>query len=510
MKKTIAKIMAAAMVLSTVAAPNVLAQNTKDTITGITGDATVFQKDAEYSLDGVSKSVNSNWDGEYGAVSYAEAQEGIQSTKITETQMADLIAGNGDALSGSSIITGGESLTFGYTGDPDNGVLDSKKNAVTAVEAESNNYETTTDEDIIDKILSDRMFDKTTVYGNDEFKDVVQNDLGSRSCVKWRVNRNTGRAWPFFDFSVTGTASIVRQLNAGNAILLPMTVQVQRGGVWRSTRRTRWRWFWNINTVNANDDYWNAIVKLKADRNRYTPIRVHVDVQEGSLDGINGLFVQIVNGTVVNVVDNGVIGTRNIIDTTWMNNKLQIMDVQDDDLALLKSDIAKGKNLMLDEAYLFDVTDALNNNSYSAAGPGYIDFDVLGQNIDLGTASIGKITDIRSRLFKDCKEKLVHAKNVKFIRNGAFRKNKQLKKAILSDDTSMKRINEKAFYDCKKLNTVKVKVNTLKQVGKNAFGGSTDKKGLKFNLKCGNKTQYNKAVKLFKKSGVKKAKFRKI
>ena len=126
MKKTIAKIMAAAMVLSTVAAPNVLAQNTTNTITGITGDATVFQKDAEYSLDGVSESVNSNWDGEYyGDVSYAEAQKGIQSTKITETQMADLIAGNGDALSGSSIITGGESLTFGYTGDAKEGVLKS-------------------------------------------------------------------------------------------------------------------------------------------------------------------------------------------------------------------------------------------------------------------------------------------------------------------------------------------------------------------------------------------------
>ena len=36
-----------------------------------------------------------------------------------------------------------------------------------------------------------------------------------------------------------------------------------------------------------------------------------------------------------------------------------------------------------------------------------------------------------------------------------------------------------------------------------------NKKGLKFNLKA-NKKQYDKAVKLFKNSGVKKAKFRKI
>ena len=87
---------------------------------------------------------------------------------------------------------------------------------------------------------------------------------------------------------------------------------------------------------------------------------------------------------------------------------------------------------------------------------------------------------------------------------------KQLKKAIIgSEANKMKKINEKAFYDCKKLTTVKTSGKSLKHVGKSAFGGTTDKKNLTFKIK-GNKTQFNKAVKLFKKSGVKKAKFKKI
>ena len=513
MKKTIAKIMAAAMVLSTIAAPNVLASELYKGVTVTGSNAARFADGSTLELDGDEVLVDGKWQdldklGQYNTEFSKTDKTGF----ISASDMENLLKGTNSLDYQDSTVT----MYTEIAGQPDeNGEISWANNSVTAVGATSNNVAVITDTESIFDILdgvNSTLYLKTTV-NNKAYNDVVTNDFSSRQYVQWRRTWTFANGWqvrPWFDFSYAETYEIVRQLNAGNAIRVPMAVTVVNPWTNRviDTGATRWRWFWTAN-VNQDDDYWNAIVKLKADRNRYTPIRVHVDVQEGSLDGIDGLFVQVVNRTVVNVVRNGVIGTGNITTTGWVNNKLQIQDVQDDDLALLKSDIAKGKNLMLDEAYLFDVTDDLNNNSFAGAGAGYYDFTALGQDTDLGTISIGKITDIRSRLFKDCKEKLVHAKNVKWIRNGAFRKNKQLKKAILSDDTSMKKINEKAFYDCKKLNTVKVKVNTLKQVGKSAFGGSTDKKGLKFNLKAGNKTQYNKAVKLFKKSGVKKAKFRK-
>ena len=519
MKKTIAKIMAAAMVLSTIAAPNVLAAS----IFNSASDAAAFAKDARVYIDGQLAYKYGSWvQGNYGAYedgAFDETEDAANAFALTEQQMTKLLYATQDsatnydydeAVLGGGVINAEAPVMEVATTGKTTGLTAS--DAVTPSAAASvKDYATTaTTTELSDIYKTIGVWVSKDTVENGNFNDIVVNARSSRDCVNWRVAG--GFAWPSFDFGVNGTAEIVRQLNAGNVILVPMTVQFWNGTRWQDTALTRWMWFWNVNTATADDDYWNAIVKLKADNNRYTPIRVHVDAVEGSIAGLQGLYVQVVNGTTVQFVtaDRRLIGTNNIAITALADNRLQIQDVQPNDLALLKSDAAKGKNLMLDEAYLFRTADALNNSSYYGAGDLVYDFSILGQNTDLGTVSIGKISDIRSRIFKECKEKLVHAKNVKWIRNGAFRKNKQLKKAILSDDTSMKKINEKAFYDCKKLNTVKVKVNTLKQVGKNAFGGSTDKKGLKFNLKCGNKTQYNKAVKLFKKSGVKKAKFRKI
>ena len=247
------------------------------------------------------------------------------------------------------------------------------------------------------------------------------------------------------------------------------------------------------------DQRWNGYVMLEQDNNVWTPIRVHYSVLGSSALWDNE------NNIIVNYSANGWSGVIANWDgvNTISDRKLEIDDVNSYDMQLLKSDYAKGKNLQLNYVYKF-YGDAGKYTAYTA----WNDTDRLWID-DFSTEKVGKVDTISARLFKETKVKLVKAEYAKFIHNGAFRKNKQLKKVIIGTEASAKKINEKAFYDCKKLKTAKIGVKTIKRVGKSAFGGSTDKKGLKFNLK-GNKTQYNKAVKLLKKSGVKKAKFRKI
>ena len=92
--------------------------------------------------------------------------------------------------------------------------------------------------------------------------------------------------------------------------------------------------------------------------------------------------------------------------------------------------------------------------------------------------------------------------------NGAFRKCKQLKKVNLDTSKKIRKINEKAFYDCKKLATVKLDGRNLKKIGSKAFSGT--KSNITFKVKANTKTQYNKAVKMLKKAAPKKAKFSKI
>lgn len=123
--------------------------------------------------------------------------------------------------------------------------------------------------------------------------------------------------------------------------------------------------------------------------------------------------------------------------------------------------------------------------------------------------SLGKIETINARLFKKSMVKEVKATNAKYIRAGAFRDSKYLKKLTLNNGDTIEQINKKAFYNCEKLTSVKVGGKALKKVDTNAFGGSTDKTTLKIKIGA-NKTKYNKAVKKFEKSGVSEAKFSRI
>ena len=153
-------------------------------------------------------------------------------------------------------------------------------------------------------------------------------------------------------------------------------------------------------------------------------------------------------------------------------------------MTLLKSDNAKGGRLYLD--YVYNRT---NTNAVT-------------------TANAFKIREIGSRVFKEGKFQQISgldggAKFIRNIHNGAFRKCKQLKKVNLGTDKKLRKINAKAFYDCKKLATVKLDGRGLKQVGSKAFSGC--KSNITFKIK-GNSSQVKKAWAKIKKQAPKKAK----
>ena len=157
----------------------------------------------------------------------------------------------------------------------------------------------------------------------------------------------------------------------------------------------------------------------------------------------------------------------------------------------IKRDSVKGGRLLLD--YVYDRTNTTESTTANTAF---------------------RIRTISSRIFKEGKFQAVSglgddgAKWIRHIHNGAFRKCKQLKKVNLDTSKKIRKINEKAFYDCKKLATVKLDGRNLKKIGTNAFKGT--KSNIKFKIKANTKTQYNKAVKMIKKAAPKKAKFYKI
>ena len=157
--------------------------------------------------------------------------------------------------------------------------------------------------------------------------------------------------------------------------------------------------------------------------------------------------------------------------------------------SVLNSDVAKGGRLYLD--YVYNRTNtgaALNNQAY-------------------------KIRTIGSRVFKEGKFQTIAglgddgAKYIRTIHNGAFRKCKQLKKVNLDTNKKIRKINSKAFYDCKKLATVKMDARNLKAVGSDAFKNC--KSNITFKLK-GNSSQVKKAWAKIKKQAPKKAKYSKI
>ena len=111
MKKTIAKIMAAAMVLSTIAAPNVLAAS----IFNSASDAAAFRLDAKLYIDGQLAYKYGSWvQGNYGAYedgAFDETEDAANAFALTEEQMTELLYATQDSTTDSdytkAVLSGG-------------------------------------------------------------------------------------------------------------------------------------------------------------------------------------------------------------------------------------------------------------------------------------------------------------------------------------------------------------------------------------------------------------------
>ncbi len=97
--------------------------------------------------------------------------------------------------------------------------------------------------------------------------------------------------------------------------------------------------------------------------------------------------------------------------------------------------------------------------------------------------------------------------NLTTIGSSAFSECFKLKKVKLYEATKLKSIGSKAFYKSRKVATLEFNVGKLKTVGSKAFGKISSK--AKFTLKASSNKKYNKAVKLLKKGGAKKATYNK-
>ena len=131
-------------------------------------------------------------------------------------------------------------------------------------------------------------------------------------------------------------------------------------------------------------------------------------------------------------------------------------------------------------------------------------YDTLrGETIDLTTVRInGGVTlpviKLGAQALKKGHFKKFYAENVKRIGKGALRKAKQLKHADFQDSNKIRKINSKAFYDCKNLKTIIIDGRKLKTVGKDAFHGVKKNCTVKIKAK---KSKYESDKKMILKNG---------
>jgi hypothetical protein len=102
--------------------------------------------------------------------------------------------------------------------------------------------------------------------------------------------------------------------------------------------------------------------------------------------------------------------------------------------------------------------------------------------------------------------KTITAKNIKHLGTGALRNCKKLRKVRMGS-SKMRKIHSNGFYDCGKLKNIKINAKNLKAVGKKAF--KSLKKNCTISIKA-KKAKYNAVVKMIKKSGVDKVKFKRV
>ena len=485
MKKTIAKIMAAAMVLSTVVAPNALAATisagTAVKIADLTFAGEAIYQDGEFT--------NNYFDVELTSAAALDLI-GINSSTYaaaSEYYIEDNTSSGSGAVAASIYVNAGTNP--GESTNVDAAVTTATSSAL-ADKATLNS----TGVENLEASWTQKKVATSKITVNGKYNDTVESD----DIARWyRILWNGTTVTPQFKTDYATFDTWMAKLRNGG-IVVGYAPVVNAAGATLFTIPVRLR---VVGVGTDGDDYWNGIVQLKGNNDTFIPIRVRYTVESGTY---------LENTTIaMNVTGNGLVfadGSRVSL-TQLSSRRLQLVAVNPYDLELLKSDTAKGKNLILNDVYTFDESGLLNDNGLYSAMSQYDDWGVLNVNEDIKVVSVGKINTIHSQLFKGAKEKFVKAEYAKFINNGAFRKNKQLKKAYIGNEKNLKKVNSKAFYDCKKLATVKLSGKALKNVGSGAFKNC--KSNMIFKIK-GNSTQVKKAWAKIKKQAPAKAKYAKI
>jgi hypothetical protein len=228
-------------------------------------------------------------------------------------------------------------------------------------------------------------------------------------------------------------------------------------------------------------------IKLIAKRDNLTAAEVTSDKNYlGTALGMKDSYEMTIEGTKIYWIGGQYVNGRMIVGVTDDNNYLvdgnvyaKIDKVTSDGIAELEL-IKQAKN----------ENNKLKDND-----------NLRGNTLDLTTIHIGnveyKVGKLGSQCLKEAKMKKLLAKNVSKVYKGALRKCKQVKTVNMKDKNKIRKINTKAFYNCKNLKHIIIDGRKLNSVGKDSFKGL--KKNCKVKIKA-SKSKFNQDVKKIKKA----------
>ena len=269
----------------------------------------------------------------------------------------------------------------------------------------------------------------------------------------------------------------------------------------------------NENAATGTTKYLEDIMKVSVDKDGYLILTVDTSVSgyekvlaNALYKGENAITLRIYSsdfGTASTGTTLAVATNSNYYEATWVlggevdsATKIITKNVEakegtlrsgDISIKLTNSSEAEVEVLKGDSDGVLDTNDALR-----------------GQTLDLTTVTFGgltvpyKVVKIGAQALKKAHMKKVVAENVRRIGKGSLRKCKQVKHADFQDSNKIRKINGKAFYDCKNLNTIIIDGRKLKTVGKDAFHGVKKNCTVKIKAK---KSKYESDKKMILKNG---------
>ncbi len=119
------------------------------------------------------------------------------------------------------------------------------------------------------------------------------------------------------------------------------------------------------------------------------------------------------------------------------------------------------------------------------------------------------IVGIANNAFKDNKTiTLVSLDYIRYVGKSAFEGCSNIKNIYFTNANNLTKIKSRAFYNCSSIKEISLSGNNLNTVGKEAFSGTSKK--MRVEARDMSSKQFSKVKQLIKKSGAKKAHFKKV